>query len=146
MGTNNFRVCDVCPFLQCCVLKEPWAVSSILDHLKKHEKSSFFPKVSNLFARDEVDEILSDLIPSFKKEHARKPPTSEALYEYFMTRVRQNLHVVLCFSPVGEKFRNRALKFPALISGCTIDWFSQWPKDALVAGMCRLYLWRHIIF
>ncbi|KAG7262558.1 hypothetical protein CRUP_029779, partial [Coryphaenoides rupestris] len=78
--------------------------------------------VSNLFARDEIDEILSDLVPVMKREFPRRPPTNENLYEYFMSRVRQNLHVVLCFSPVGEKFRNRALKFPALISGCTMDW------------------------
>ncbi|XP_025779530.1 dynein heavy chain 5, axonemal [Puma concolor] len=90
-------------------------------------------EVSNLFARDEIDEINSDLLSVMKKEYPRRPPTNENLYDYFMSRVRQNLHIVLCFSPVGEKFRNRALKFPALISGCTIDWFSRWPKDALIA-------------
>ncbi|XP_066913562.1 dynein axonemal heavy chain 5-like [Clytia hemisphaerica] len=89
-------------------------------------------EVSNLFARDEIDEITSELIPVMKKEYPRRPPTSENLYEYFINRARSNLHVVLCFSPVGEKFRQRALQFPGLISGCTINWFQRWPKEALI--------------
>ncbi|XP_036448538.1 LOW QUALITY PROTEIN: dynein heavy chain 5, axonemal [Colossoma macropomum] len=90
-------------------------------------------EVSNLFTRDEVAEITQDLIPSMKRQYPRLPPTIDNLYNYFLSRVRSNLHVVLCFSPVGEKLRSRAVKFPGLISGCTIDWFQRWPKDALVA-------------
>ncbi|NXF87312.1 DYH8 protein, partial [Eubucco bourcierii] len=90
-------------------------------------------EISNLFARDELDEITQGLIPVMKKEMPRCPPTLDNLYEYFLTRAKKNLHVVLCFSPVGEKFRARSLKFPGLISGCTMDWFSRWPKEALVA-------------
>ncbi|XP_056012226.1 dynein axonemal heavy chain 8-like [Ostrea edulis] len=90
-------------------------------------------EVSNLFAKDELDEITQELISVMKKELPRCPPTFENLYDYFISRARKNLHTVLCFSPVGEKFRTRALKFPGLISGCTMDWFSRWPKDALIA-------------
>jgi dynein heavy chain len=90
-------------------------------------------EVSNLFARDELDEITGELIAVMKKEYPRRPPTNENLYDYFLTRVKNNLHVALCFSPVGEKFRNRSLKFPGLVSGCTMDWFHKWPREALIA-------------
>lgn len=89
--------------------------------------------ISNLFAKDEMEEMCGQLIPVMKKEFPRMPPTFENLCDYFTTRVKHNLHVVLCFSPVGEKFRSRSLKFPSLTSGCTIDWFQSWPEDALLA-------------
>ncbi|CAF0837526.1 unnamed protein product [Adineta steineri] len=89
--------------------------------------------VPGMFARDEMDEICQELIPIMKKQYPRRPPTNENLYDYFLSRVRQNLHVVLCFSPVGEKFRKRGLQFPGLVANCTIDWFLRWPRDALVA-------------
>uniref|UniRef100_A0A8B9FHY9 Dynein heavy chain 5, axonemal n=1 Tax=Amazona collaria TaxID=241587 RepID=A0A8B9FHY9_9PSIT len=101
-------------------------------------------EISNLFARDEIGEITQDLIPAMKKEYPRRTPTGENLYNYFLARVRNNLHVVLCFSPVGEKFRARALKFPGLISGCTMDWFQRWPKDALVAVAQHFLVSYHI--
>ena len=43
--------------------------------------------------------------------------------------MRRNLHVVLCFSPVGDKFRIRARQFPALINCVAIDWFHTWPSE-----------------
>ena len=57
-------------------------------------------EVSNLFARDEMDEMLEELLPVMKKEFPRRPPTNENLHNYYAARVKKNLHVVLCFSPV----------------------------------------------
>lgn len=48
--------------------------------------------------------------------------TADALYAFFLERVRANLHVVLCLSPVGEAFRNRLRMFPGLVNCTTIDW------------------------
>ncbi|VEL42483.1 unnamed protein product [Protopolystoma xenopodis] len=42
------------------------------------------------------------------------------------------MHIVLCMSPVGEPFRNRIRMFPSFVNCSTIDWFSEWPNDALL--------------
>lgn len=47
--------------------------------------------------------------------------------------MKDNLHTVLCFSPVGIKFRSRAQQFPSLFSSCSIDWFLPWPEEALIS-------------
>jgi dynein heavy chain len=54
-----------------------------------------------------------------------------AMYNFFIERVKANLHVVLAMSPIGDSFRSRMRMFPSLINCCTIDWFMAWPEDAL---------------
>lgn len=90
-------------------------------------------EVANLFAKDEIDEIAAAMEPIVKKLAPNVVRTRENCYDFFMTRAKGNLHIALLFSPIGEKFRNRALRFPGLISGCTMDWFQKWPEDALLA-------------
>jgi len=68
----------------------------------KHCISFIIEQVSGLFARDEMDEILNELIVPMKKDFPRRPPTNENLYDYYLSRCRANLHVVLCFSPVSK--------------------------------------------
>ena len=55
------------------------------------------------------------------------------IYRIFQTldRVKENLHILLAFSPIGEALRSRLRSFPSFISCCTIDWFHPWPEDAL---------------
>ena len=38
-------------------------------------------------------------------------------------RCKNQLHIVLTMSPIGDSFRNRLRKFPSLVNCCTIDWF-----------------------
>ena len=35
-------------------------------------------------------------------------------------------------SPVGDQLRIRCRKFPSLVNCCTLDWFDNWPEEALL--------------
>ena len=87
--------------------------------------------IPDLFAKDEYDAIFGSLRNDAKA--AGVADTAENMMEFFIGRVRANLHVILCFSPVGAIFRVRARKFPALINCTAIDWFHAWPRQALVS-------------
>eukprot|EP00891_Asterochloris_glomerata_P002883 jgi/Astpho2/2883/Aster-01037 len=63
--------------------------------------------------------------------------TPENCWDFFIDKVRKYLHVVLCFSPVGDKFRIRARQFPALVNCTSFDWFHTWPSEALVSVAAR---------
>ena len=85
-------------------------------------------EVPNLFENEETENILSDLRPKLKE---LKIETKDQILQYFVQKCRDKLHIVLTFSPVGEQFRDRCRQFPSIINCCTIDWYNQWPADAL---------------
>ncbi|KAL4452763.1 hypothetical protein ABPG75_008425, partial [Micractinium tetrahymenae] len=90
-------------------------------------------EISGLFPKDELDVIVNDVRPVMRAECPGVPDTWDNLYSFFINRVRDRLHMVLCFSPVGKKFARWAQQFPGLINGCTIDWYLPWPEEALTA-------------
>ena len=87
--------------------------------------------ISGLFAKDEIDSMLGALRNEAKANGI--PDMPEAMLQFLISRVRTYLHVVLCFSPVGDIFRVRARRFPALIMNTAIDFFHPWPRDALIS-------------
>ncbi|XP_021113900.1 dynein heavy chain 6, axonemal [Heterocephalus glaber] len=89
-------------------------------------------EVPNLFEKDELEQILAATRPK-AKEFGISEGNRDEVFQYFISRVRQKLHIVLCMSPVGEAFRSRCRMFPSLVNCCTIDWFVQWPREALLS-------------
>lgn len=90
-------------------------------------------EISGLFPPDARDSAINEVRAVAKKDPMVKmEDQADWLWKYFVNRVRERLHFVLCFSPVGDKFRTRARRFPALISTCIISWFFPWPSQALL--------------
>ncbi|XP_031352178.1 dynein heavy chain 7, axonemal-like isoform X1 [Photinus pyralis] len=96
-------------------------------------------EVPNLFSTEEKMELCEKMrqIDRQRDKSVQTDGSAAALFNLFVQIVREQLHVVLVMSPIGDGFRNRIRKFPAIVNCCTIDWFQPWPEDALLAVATR---------
>jgi dynein heavy chain len=88
-------------------------------------------EIPNLYPQDEQDKIVGDMFPVCKELGIAE--TRDNCLATFVRRSRENLHIVLAMSPVGDALRIRCRNFNALINCCTVDWFMKWPEEALVS-------------
>ncbi|TNJ26530.1 IAD-5 dynein heavy chain [Giardia muris] len=94
---------------------------------------------ANLWKPDERERIMQrtlELLAAAEDEEdagTKRAYLPHELWQLFYRTVRCNLHICLCLSPIGDALRRRLRMFPALNSCMTIDWFSAWQADALVA-------------
>ena len=87
--------------------------------------------IADLCAPEDRDNFMNAVRNEAKAAGVLETP--ENLWDFFIAKVRRNLHIVLCFSPTGDKFRVRARQFPALVTSTVFDWFHPWPHEALVS-------------
>jgi len=87
--------------------------------------------IPDLYNAEDMDMVMNGIRNACKTAGILDDKT--AMHDFFINAVRTNLHLILCFSPVGNVFRLRCRKFPALINCTAIDWFHPWPRDALIS-------------
>uniref|UniRef100_A0A8C9QGL1 Dynein axonemal heavy chain 10 n=1 Tax=Spermophilus dauricus TaxID=99837 RepID=A0A8C9QGL1_SPEDA len=87
--------------------------------------------VPALFTDEEKDTIFSQLGQEALKQGMG--PAKESVWQYFVNKSANNLHIVLGMSPVGDTLRTRCRNFPGLVNNTGIDWFMPWPPQALHA-------------
>ncbi|CAG9860518.1 unnamed protein product [Phyllotreta striolata] len=89
-------------------------------------------EVPNLYEAEEQQKAIIGCTNA-AKEAGLDETNRDTVFNFFISRVRSKLHLVICMSPVGEAFRRRCRMFPSLVNCCTIDWFEKWPREALLS-------------
>ncbi|KAL2077981.1 hypothetical protein ACEWY4_025666 [Coilia grayii] len=92
-------------------------------------------EIPDLFPDDEVENIVGSVRNEVRGQGMMD--TRENCWKFFIDRVRRRLKVALCFSPVGSTLRVRSRKFPAMVNCTAIDWFHEWPQEALESVSLR---------
>jgi dynein heavy chain, axonemal len=81
-----------------------------------------------------ADKELEDITNACKAECMQKglQPNKMNIFSTYISRVKKNIHIIICMSPMSDSFATRLRMFPSLITCCTLDWFCEWPEEALL--------------
>jgi len=86
--------------------------------------------VTNIYQEKDMEDIMAACKADCIKKGLQ--PNKMNIFTQYLIRVKKNIHIILAMSPIGEMFMTRLRMFPSLINCCTIDWFTEWPEEALV--------------
>lgn len=91
-----------------------------------------FGSIKNIFDDDE-NKMIINRIRNKLNSNGERNEKDHVIWKYFIEKVQSSLKVILCFSPLGKKFKLMIRKFPSLIYRMKIDWFHDWPESALIS-------------
>jgi dynein heavy chain len=86
--------------------------------------------VPQLYKAEDMEPIMS--VGKIECQRRQLTMNKMNMFQQYLNRVKTNIHMVIAMSPLGETFRSRLRQFPSLVNCCTIDWFTNWPAEALI--------------
>jgi len=89
-------------------------------------------EIPNLYsAPEDIMNIMDNMREVNKNVPGFKNFGDNEIWLDFLNKCKQNVHIVLAMSPIGDDFKRRLRMFPSLVNCCAIDWFLGWPQQAL---------------
>ena len=85
--------------------------------------------VTGIYQDKDMDEIMQACKGECLKRNIQ--PNKMNIFSQYLLRVKQNIHLVIAMSPLSTMFQVRLRMFPSLVNCCTLDWFTEWPEEAL---------------
>ena len=78
---------------------------AVAEYLKT-TRFSFWPgEVPNLYEADELEKVIIATRPAAQKAGISEG-NRDGIYQFFIGRVRNQLHLMICMSPIGDAFRS----------------------------------------
>lgn len=89
-------------------------------------------EIPNLYsASEDIMTVMDNMREVNKNTPGYKNLGDNEIWLDFLKKCKQNVHIVLAMSPIGDDYKRRLRMFPSLVNCCAIDWFLPWPKEAL---------------
>ncbi|KJP87668.1 hypothetical protein AK88_02696 [Plasmodium fragile] len=86
--------------------------------------------IIDLYTKEEKDYIVQNMRNIAKADGIQENDNS--IFEYFMKKVNENLHFILCFSPTSNNFRDKSNNFQCILNNTMIDIYDNWESDSLL--------------
>ena len=84
-------------------------------------------EVPGLYTPEELEPLMAQLKDEMANQYEYK-----TTFEYFVSRVKKNLSIVMSLDYSHPKFMQNCASNPALFSKCNIVWCEGWNKEALL--------------
>ncbi|KAJ3088912.1 Cytoplasmic dynein 2 heavy chain 1 [Quaeritorhiza haematococci] len=83
-------------------------------------------EIPGLYSHEELDTILNSIKSGHSEDGFRG-----TLFEYFVSRIKRNLHVVLILDCDSPSFVARCQSNPAFVTRCHFEWTDSWSRESM---------------